>query len=155
MPQTKQAEPTDASPSRSRSRTWLRVLVPALLIIGWLAGAGFGGPLFGKIGEVATNDQTLYLPESADAAQVQQAQQEFSDSDAIPAIVVFTSEQDLTDEERDSIAAALEDAAEYDFVAEGVSPAIPSEDGVAAQAFLPIDNEADIADAVVELSTLR
>ena len=126
--------------------------MPALLIIGWLAGAGFGGPLFGKIGEVSTNDQTLYLPESADAAQVQQAQQEFSDSDAIPAIVVFTSEQDLTDDERDSIAAALEEAAEYEFVAEGVSPAIPSEDGVAAQAFLPIDSEADIADAVVELS---
>ena len=37
----------------------------ALLISAWVAAAGLGGPLFGKVDEVSTNDQTSFLPESA------------------------------------------------------------------------------------------
>ena len=67
---------------------WLRILLPALLIIGWLAGAAVGGPYFGRVSEVSSNDQTTYLPESADATQVQKVLTEFRDSNEIPAIVV-------------------------------------------------------------------
>ena len=49
----------------------LRVAVPALVILAWLAGASIGGPYFGKVGEVSTNDQTSFLPSSAEATQVQ------------------------------------------------------------------------------------
>src|SRR5690606_21308719 len=62
---------------RRRVPTWLRVLLPAVLILAWLTAAGFGGPLFGKVGEVSSNDQTSYLPESADATQVQALLGEF------------------------------------------------------------------------------
>ena len=41
---------------------------------------------------MSTNDQTLYLPESADASVVQQKLGEFTDSEAIPAVVVFVAD---------------------------------------------------------------
>lgn len=62
----------------------LRILLPAALIIVWLAAAGVGGPYFGKVDEVSSNDQTTFLPESADATQVQELLGEFTESDAVP-----------------------------------------------------------------------
>ncbi|HLT68137.1 MAG TPA: MMPL family transporter, partial [Microbacterium sp.] len=82
----------------ARFRAVLRIVLPALLIIAWLAGASFGGPLFGKIDEVSSNDQTAYLPSSAEATEVQQRLDEFRDSDEIPAIAVFTSEDPIGDD---------------------------------------------------------
>ena len=134
------------------TRTWLRVLLPALLIIAWLAGASFGGPLFGKVDEVSSNEQTAYLPESADATQVQERLGEFQDSDAIPAIAVFTSSDELTDDELSAIDDAVSQATSVDGVLDEVSPALPSDDGLAVQAFIPIDSAADVGDAVVALS---
>src|SRR5690625_1462878 len=85
----------------STPRRWLRVLLPAILILAWLTGAAVGGPYFGKVNEVSTNDQTTYLPESAEATQVQELQDEFTDSDGIPAIALFESDDELTDEQLD------------------------------------------------------
>ena len=82
-------------PERARVPKWLRILLPAVLILVWLTAAGVGGPYFGKVSEVSSNDQTSYLPESADATQVQALLGEFNDSDAIPAIVVFVGEEEL------------------------------------------------------------
>ncbi|MBP6685210.1 MAG: MMPL family transporter, partial [Leucobacter sp.] len=107
-----------------------------------------GGPYFGKVSEVSSNDPTAYLPESADATQVRKLLTEFSDSDTIPAIVVFTSEHELTDPHLDSIAAQLEQLPGSEGVLDGVSPALPSDDGKAVQAFVPIDSNADVSDAV-------
>ena len=45
---------------------FLRIVLPALVILVWLVVAGVGGPVFGKISEVATNDQTSFLPASAE-----------------------------------------------------------------------------------------
>ena len=139
-------------PPVSRVPRWLRVLLPAFLIIAWLTAAGIGGPYFGKVGEVASNDQTSYLPSSAEATQVRALLPEFNDSDAIPAIVVFTSDSKLTDDELDEISAALEDATSLTGISDEISPAIPSEDGLAVQAFVPILSDAEVGDAVAELS---
>lgn len=40
------------------AKKWIRVLIPSLLITIWLLVAGIGGPYFGKIGDVASNDQS-------------------------------------------------------------------------------------------------
>src|SRR3954449_13160731 len=98
---------TSPSRVRVRRRSWIRVALPALLILAWLVGAGLGGPLFGKVSEVSSNDQTSYLPESADATQVQALLSEFSSGDAIPAVAVFDSESELTDSERQQISDAV------------------------------------------------
>lgn len=142
-----------APPSRERSRrhSWVRVLIPVALILVWLVGASFGGPLFGKIDEVSSNDQTTYLPESADATQVQKLLGEFNDSDSIPAIAVFTSEDELSESELDAISDAVADAPTVEGIGDEVSPALPSEDGFAVQAFIPIQSDAELADATAAL----
>ncbi|MBL3686030.1 MMPL family transporter [Leucobacter zeae] len=141
---------------------WVRALLPAVLILIWLTGAGLGGPLFGKIDEVSSNDQTAYLPSSAEATEVREELGGFLGDDTIPAIVVFSTGEgsepgtELTDVQLDRISAAVADAAEIPAVSGDPSPVIASEDGLAAQAFLPIDASADVAEAVGEIGeTLR
>jgi len=130
----------------------LRVLLPAALILVWFAGAGVGGPYFGKVGEVSSNDQTSYLPESADATRVQAVLGDFSDSDAIPAVVVFVAEQELTESQIATLRSTVDALPEIEGVAEGISPLIPSEDGRALEAFVPIDSGSAVGDIVGEVS---
>src|SRR5690625_5501806 len=117
----------------------------------WWTAAGIGGPYFGKVNEVASNDQTTFLPESADATQVQELQGEFTDSEGIPAIVLVVAENPLIEDQLTQISELVETTAELDGVEDEVSPAIPSEDNLAAQAFVPIDIDADTGDVVAAL----
>ena len=139
---------------RTRRHSWARVLIPVALILVWLVGAGLGGPLFGKVDEVSSNDQTSYLPESSDATRVQQLLGEFSDSDAIPAIAVFVADGELSTTQLATIADAVADAPSVDGVGDDVSPALPSDDGLAVQAFIPIDEDAELADTVSALGDM-
>jgi RND superfamily putative drug exporter len=145
--------PTPTPPIRERSRrhSWVRVFLPVALILVWLVGASLGGPLFGKVDEVSSNEQTTYLPESADATQVQKLLGEFNDSDSIPAIAVFTSDEKLTQTQLDAISDAVAAAPDVEGVGEDVSPALPSDDGRAVQAFIPIDSDAELADTTAAL----
>ena len=128
---------TQLNPTKPRVPKWLRVLLPAMLILVWFAGAGIGGPYFGKVSEVSSNDQTAYLPASAEATQVQQRLSDFRDSEAIPAVVVFTSEQQLTKSELSSLGDAVSALPEeIAGVSDELSPLLPSDDGKAAQAFV-------------------
>jgi len=132
----------------SRVPRWLRVLLPSLLILGWLTAAGIGGPYFGKVSEVSSNDQTSYLPTSSDATAVQELLGEFSDSESIPAIIVFSAEDDLSEDAIATLERSLGEVGDVDGVDSGISPLIPSDDGLAAQAFVPIDTDAELGDTV-------
>ena len=131
---------------------WIRILLPTALILIWLTMAGLGGPLFGKIDEVSSNDPTAYLPTSADATEVRGALGGFLGDDTIPAIIVFSSETQLSDEQISAIDEAVTSATESAEISEGASPAIVSEDGLAAQVFVPIDSDADVGEVVQALS---
>ena len=147
-----QVKSTQNTPSQTRMPKWLRVLLPAMLILIWFAGAGIGGPYFGKVSEVSSNDQTAYLPSSAEATQVQQRLSDFRDSEAIPAVVVFTSEQKLTDATLQTLSEAVSALPEkVSGVASDLSPLIPSEDGKAAQAFVPISDTENVKGTVADL----
>ena len=139
---------TDQPKSRSGARRWLRILLPAVLILVWLVGAAVGGTYFGRVGEVASNEQAHYLPSSSDAAKVQALLGDFSNSDAMPSIVVFTSATELTKEQIDAVNAEVADLPSLPGVADSVSPAIPSEDGLALQAIVPIESDSEVADVV-------
>lgn len=141
-----------AKPRRRTPRRWLRILLPALLILAWLTGAAVGGPYFGKVNEVSTNDQTTFLPESAEATQVQELRDEFTDNDGIPAIALFESDAELTEQQLTDIEQVLEDVVDMDGIEDEVSPPIPSDDGLAVQAFIPIDADAETSDVVSVLS---
>lgn len=138
--------------TRSRVPKWLRIFLPAILIVVWLTAAGVGGPYFGKVGEVSSNDQTTFLPESAEATQVQELQGEFTDTQGIPAIPVFASDTAVTEEQLADISELLEDLPNIDGVEDEVSPPIPSEDGLAVQAFVPVNEDADTGDVVADVS---
>ncbi|MCS0499565.1 MMPL family transporter [Protaetiibacter mangrovi] len=142
--------PSAGAPRPSAVGRVLRVVIPALLIVAWVAAGGVGGPYFGKIGEVSSNDQTSYLPASADATRVAQLVPEFVGSEQIPAIVVFARDGGLTDADLAAIDEVIADVAAIDAVGD-TSPAIPSDDGEAVEVIVPIDADADLDTVVEEL----
>jgi RND superfamily putative drug exporter len=78
------------SPQHSaRVPFWLRWLIPVLLVLTWLAVAGVGGPTFGRLSEVSSNDQASFLPASAEATAAQDWQAKFRDSNEVPAVIVI------------------------------------------------------------------
>ncbi|NKX93279.1 MMPL family transporter [Sanguibacter hominis ATCC BAA-789] len=135
------------------NRRWLRTFLPAVLVLVWLGLAAVGGPLFGRVEEVSSNDATAFLPTSADATQVQKALGEFQGTDAIPAIVVLASEQPLTEQQLGEIGTLVGTLASLPEVPTEPSPPIPSEDGKAVQVFVPLDAEGEIAENVETLRT--
>jgi RND superfamily putative drug exporter len=139
-------------PKRTGVPKWLRIVLPAALILVWLVGASIGGPYFGKVSEVSSNDQTAYLPESADATRVQELAADFTDADVLPAVIVFTADTELDEAALADLGDAIAALPELEGVADEVSPVIPSDDGLAAQAFVPIASDADIGDVVEAIS---
>ena len=107
-----------------------------------------GGPYFGKVGEVSSNDQTSYLPTSADATTVQKVLGDFRDSDSIPAVLIFTSDSKINDTTMAALQTELDSISQLDGVDSRTSPLLPSEDGHAAQAFVPINSSGEIGDVV-------
>ena len=67
-----------------------------LLVVTWLAIAGVGGPTFGRLSEVSSNDQASFLPAGAEATAAQDWQAKFRDSNEIPAVIVIESDSAFT-----------------------------------------------------------
>jgi putative drug exporter of the RND superfamily len=133
---------------------WLRIGIPVLLVLIWLVGGSIGGPYFGKVDEVATNNQSSFLPQSADATQVSERLPDFLGDDSIPAVLVVTSDSALTDDQLSGIQALVDDISGIDGVLEGVSPPIASDDGEAVQVFIPIDASGEVREIVEEIRTM-
>jgi RND superfamily putative drug exporter len=138
--------PGSALPTR-----WLRIGIPVVLVLIWIVGGSIGGPYFGKVDEVSTNDQSSFLPQSAAATQVNERLPEFLGDDSIPAVVVIAGESALTDDQIGDLQVVTDDIAGIDGVLEGVSPPIASEDGEAVQIFVPIDGSAEVGEVVAEI----
>ncbi|MDX2376917.1 efflux RND transporter permease subunit [Microbacterium sp. LRZ72] len=142
---------TDA-PARRGPTRWLRIGIPTLLILVWVIGGSVGGPYFGKVDEVSTNDQSSFLPESADATQVQERLPDFLGDDTIPAVVVVTTADGaLNENQLAELTALADELAQVEGVAGDVSPPVPSEDGEAAQIFVPVDSDAEVRESVTQL----
>ncbi|MFP8944088.1 MMPL family transporter [Streptomyces fenghuangensis] len=135
---------------------FLRWLVPAALIVVWLAVGGAFGPYAGKISEVSTNDQASFLPESAESTKVIEAQEDFRTSETVPAIIVWEADEGGIDAgQRQQAEQTLAELAQAPGVAGRPSPVQPSEDGEALQAVLPLSSEldegmGDVVDAILE-----
>src|SRR5215213_1054359 len=92
----------------------IRILIPAVLILVWLGIGAVGGPYFGRISEVSTNDQTSFLPASSEATQVQGLIGDFSESDGAPGILLLARDGGLTAEDRAYVADLLPRLAELE-----------------------------------------
>ncbi|RDI35049.1 MMPL family transporter [Lentzea flaviverrucosa] len=121
----------------------MRVLAGVLLVV-WLALGGFTGPYAGKLSEVAENDSSAFLPNSAESTQVAELQKKFQREEAIPAIVVVERTSGLTEEDKRYLADQVKG-----FQA---SPVIPSpNDDQAAQVVLLLDPAKDVKDSIFQL----
>ncbi len=141
---------------RGGTPAWLRIVAAAVLVLAWLAGTGVGGPTFGKLGDVSSNDQSTFLPASAESTRAGEWVGEFSGTDQIPALVVAGLPDDRTlpegeSAESDALAALGEDLGAVAGVERVIGPNL-SEDREAVQFIALIDTAAqDVeADSVVE-----
>src|SRR5256886_2484525 len=89
--------------TRRRSRGVWRWLIPALVIIAWLMGGGVLGPLSQKTQDVQKNDNSAFLPQSAESTKVQQVLPKFTDTQTTTGIVVYTRPGGLTAADRDKV----------------------------------------------------
>ncbi|MFP3464348.1 MMPL family transporter [Leifsonia sp. SIMBA_070] len=138
---------------------WLRIVVPAVLVLIWLTLAGIGGPTFGKLSGVSSNDQAAFLPASAESTEVQEWQKRFTDSGSIPAIVVVEAEQTIPKSELATTYAELGTKlgavdgvqAPADGASTSVAGPIPSEDGRAVEYIVPIVDSNEVKTVVADL----
>jgi RND superfamily putative drug exporter len=148
IPRTRREARRSLQETRRRPSGWLRVGIPIVLILAWLAAAAIGGPYFGKVDEVSSNEQSAYLPDSADATRVQDRLPDFTGGDTIPAVVVVTAAGELTDDQLAELQDLADQLAEVDGVTGDVSPPVASDDGEAVQIFVPVGAEALISEVV-------
>ncbi|MFJ4210292.1 MMPL family transporter [Paenarthrobacter sp. NPDC089675] len=129
---------------------WLRWLIPVVLVITWLGIAGVGGPTFGRLDEVSSNDQASFLPAGAEATEAGDWQAKFRDSDEIPAVVVVEGDSAFTPAQLGEAAQLKADIEALKLGSAVVGP-IPSEDSKAVQYIVPIAESDEIRDVVKEL----
>ncbi|TQL24531.1 RND superfamily putative drug exporter [Streptomyces sp. SLBN-134] len=127
-----------------------RWLVPLVLLVVWLGVGGTLGPYAGKLGEVATNDQAAFLPQSAESTKVIEAREAFDQSETLPAIVVWTAGGDrVTDAQQSAATRAVAELAGRPGIVGAPSPALRSDDGQALQAVVQL--EPDLGDELSDV----
>ena len=137
-------------------RKFVRWLVPAVVALVWLGASGFGGPFFGKLSDVQSQDNTDFLPASAESTRALELQSAFDDASAPPAIVVFEGVDGVGIDAAaaNELRALMREVGELEGVG-GASPPLPSAEQdatgapLAYQAFVVI--EGDTADVVANV----
>lgn len=123
---------------------WGRRIIPAVLVLVWLAFAGIGGPYFGKISDVSSTDLTTFLPANADSTKVNNALEDFRDSKNIPLLVVFENGgKNLSANNKKALNKLDEKLQKVDGVTDTVSPAIISDDKKAAFIVVPVESTSE------------
>lgn len=128
-----------------------RLILPILAILIWLALGTIGGPYFGKIDEVSSNDLSTFLPTNAESTRVKEELTKFQTSNVLPAIVVFEHDSTLTKAQRDQID-EVRSALDASGQTKGeVSSAVISDDEKAAFLVVPIDSNSEFDEVISKL----
>lgn len=92
---------SEQTPRSGRPRiVWVFTAVAIVMFLVGLAGGGFQG----KLGEVQKNDNSSFLPDSADSTKVAKEQEKFNDVQSIPGFVVYQRKGGITEEDKAAIA---------------------------------------------------
>ena len=135
--------------------TVFRVLVSTIFIVVWVAVSAVGGPYFGKISEVATNDQSSFLPVDAESTQVTNRLKAFRDDSSVPAIIVFSNESNnLSNENIGAIASATDNLTSLPEVTGDVSPPIISDNKEAAFVAVNVASDEEFKDTTEKITKL-
>jgi RND superfamily putative drug exporter len=136
---------------RGRSRRWI---LPTVAVLLWIFVGGPLGSFAGQLASVQENDNAAFLPETAESTLAAEEYAKFIGNESVPTIVVFERAGGLTGEDQAAIADLLDEVRTVENVdAEAVVGPIPSEDGTAAQAVVPLatsDGE-ELEAAVVDI----
>ena len=128
---------TEEKSARGPVSVW-RWLLPVLGIVAWLLlGSGLG-PLSAKTSEVQKNDNSSYLPQSAESTRVQELIPGFTKTQSSAGIVVYTRDTGLTDADKAKIVRDKEDFGSHlsdQLVGSPIGPVF-SKDGKAAEVIL-------------------
>ncbi|RZQ60020.1 MMPL family transporter [Amycolatopsis suaedae] len=143
--------PTTPTPEPKPPRRTSRWLVPALLLLVWLAVGAVGGPFAGKLSDVAENDSAAFLPASAEATEVGELQRRFAGSQAIPAIAVAERSGGVTPADETFLTERADALAGIPGVAAPPVQPVTSPDGQALQLVVPIAANGNPADTVDEV----
>lgn len=135
------------STQSKRPSIWLRLIVPLILVVAWLGVTGIGGPYFGKISDVSSNDLTTFLPESAEATKVNSQLEKFRGSSAIPAIIVLKDDQKL-EAATQKLSGVTQDLQKVQGVSGTISPAIIADDKKAAILVVPLKRDGKLANII-------
>jgi RND superfamily putative drug exporter len=132
----------------------LKYLLPSLLVLIWLGIASVGGPTFGKLSSIATNDQASFLPTTADSTKVQTLSKSFVPNATIPAIIIVESPSQLKPaqfQQLTSLTPALAATSGITASTGSVVGPIPSLDGRSVEYIAQIKGKVDVA--VAHLTT--
>lgn len=135
----------------SRSAALARAAVAIVVLMLWLGVMGAGGPIFGKIGEVQSTDQTTFLPSQAEATQAVAWQNRFADSKTIPALVVIEAREAITPETGMPLRAALSGSG---LVQGQIVGPIRSDDGLALEMIVPLRAGENVSKDVEQVRAL-
>jgi putative drug exporter of the RND superfamily len=118
---------------------WQRILLPAALLIAWLAIGAVGGPYQGKLTEVRQKDSAAFLPASAEATKASELQKRFIDRESLPAMIVFERASGITEADLAAVQKLATELTWLPGVRPGGTPPIPSnKDGQALQLVVPL-----------------
>ncbi|WP_327000745.1 MMPL family transporter [Dactylosporangium sp. NBC_01737] len=121
--------------ARLVSGRWTKWIVLAV----WIAVFAVAGPLAGKLNGVQKNDNSAWLPASAEATKVIDLERTFRQQDAAPAIVVYERKSGITSADADKAAADARQFAALSNLAGTVQDPVKStQDGATPQAIQTI-----------------
>ncbi len=140
---------------KTNTSHWIRIAIPAVVILAWLGFGGVGGPYFGKVDEVSSNDISAFLPSDAESTRVKDELTKFLPSGTIPAIVVFESDSDssITDAQKTEITNIKEAVQASGETKGNVSTPIYSDDAKAAFLLVPLDSNAEFKPVIDQLKS--
>ena len=124
------------------------------MLLAWLVVAGLGGTAQGKLSGVQSNDNSTFLPKSAESTLVSEAVAQLNESDTLPYLVVVERADGgtLTPEDLQAVAEFAQGVPDLplpelgggatlgDYLVGDAAPTpIPSQDGKAALVTVPLD----------------
>ena len=134
-----------------------RALLPAIIVLlGLFVVLPVAGTLSGKLSGVTENDQSAFLPDTAESTRSLELETRFAGTQDVPALIVWERRGGLTQADLAAVAEAATRLSAVQGTAGPASALIPSEDGEAVQVVLPLpsDNSAfDTLPGVVEKVT--
>ncbi len=125
---------------------WSKWIVLAL----WIVVLAMAVPLAGKLSGVEKNDNSAWLPGSAEATKVSDLQKQFSPDDLAPAVVVYERSGGTTPADQAKAAADAQAFAGVPGLVGQVAGPVPSKDGAGIETIVPIKVDSSGWDKLVD-----